>query len=85
MMMSEEQVQVSSSPVDLQNKIALIIGMALKALSNRVMALIGMFLVFCMFGWVVYDPSVLKIIAATIFSISAWSILKLEIKEHKNG
>lgn len=43
--------------------------LGLKALSHRLLAFMSLALMACAFAWVMYDPGVLRLIAAGIFGL----------------
>lgn len=70
----------TNDDINVQNKIAMIMGIALKSLSSRVVTILCILLNFSMFMWVIYDPSYQRIISSSIFAVFSLFVLRNERK-----
>ncbi len=70
--------------VESQNKIAMILGIALKSLSTRIITILCVLLNFSMFMWIIYEPSTQRMISSSIFAIFSLVVLNIERKQITN-
>jgi hypothetical protein len=67
------------------NQGAILLNTAIKVLGQRSLIFFSVLCILFLFSWVMAAPDVIRVVAATIASISIWFISKVDIKDIKNG